>query len=116
MVLNADDNLVRTIFYGRLERILECQLNGDRIWGDFKEKLYLLAVITPCLTHGLDATQELTVYSKMTTAVVTDLRAVQCVIGRIQVRNFWGIIDRSDKAVRTEFVSNTVDESDSEDE
>lgn len=112
MVLDADGDLIRTIFYGRLERILKCQLNEDKLWGDFKRKLYVLAVITPCITHGLDATRELTIYSKMTTAVVTDLCTVQCVIGRIQVNSLWGIIDQSDKAVRTEFVSNSDEESD----
>lgn len=55
-------------------------------------------------------------YSKMTTMIVTDLRAIQSVVGRVKMRNEWGIIDRSDKSVRTEFISNETEGSDGKEE
>ena len=55
-------------------------------------------------------------YSKMTTTIVTDLRAIQGVVGRVKMRNEWGIIDRSDKSVRTEFISNEIEESEDREE
>jgi len=48
--------------------------------------------------------------------IVTDLRAIQSVVGRVKMRNEWGIIDRSDKSVRTEFISNETEGSDGEEE
>ncbi len=36
--------------------------------------------------------------------VVTDLRNIECVIGRVYTRGEWGIIDRSGGLARTEFI------------
>lgn len=69
----------------------------------------LLAVITPCVTSGKDATKKLTTYSQTTTQVVTDLRTIPSVIGRVQTRNRWGLVDRSDETSRTEFIPSNMD-------
>jgi hypothetical protein len=67
-------------------------------------KVLLLAVITPCVTRGQDATKVVVKYSRTTTDVVTDLQAVECVVGRAFSRKGWGIIDRSGDFSRTEFI------------
>ena len=105
MVEDAKKDLVRTTFYGRLDRILQCELDNDANWRKFKNTLFLLAVITPCSTGGQDAVQGHVTYSYTTAQIVTDLRAVQCVVGRVKSRGCWGILDRSGNLARTEFIS-----------
>jgi len=62
-------------------------------------------MITPCSTGGQNAIQDYTIYSDTTTQIITDLRAVQYVVGRVKSRGSWGIIDRSGNFARTEFMS-----------
>jgi hypothetical protein len=109
--------MIRTIFYGKLERILEYEIPDARFWGVLRGKTRLLAVITPCVTKGKDATKQVTIYNDTSTQIVTDLQAVECVVGRVLTRNEWGIIDRSGDSTRTEFIpSNMYSFSLSEDE
>ena len=110
--------LVRTTFYGCLDRILECQLDDNNpIWSAFEHTFFLLAVITPCATEGQDAAQCHTTYSDTTAWIVTDLWTVQCVVGRVKSRGSWGIIDRSGDGVKTEFISTEdLDENEDKDE
>jgi len=62
-------------------------------------------VITPYKTDGKDATKVVTEYTLSTATIVTDLQAVQCVVGRVQRQKTWGIIDRSMDEAMPEFVS-----------
>lgn len=103
---------IRTVFYGELNYILECRLGNQQIWPqqDFRNQTRLLAVITPCNTKGKDATKQVVEYTTSTTRIVTDLLVVQCVVGRVQRGNKWGIIDRSGEQARTEFVMRVSDE------
>ena len=118
MVEDGKKNLVHTIFYGCLDCILECQLDGnDPIWSKFNETFLLLAVITLYSTRGQNAVQCYTTYSGTTAQIVADLRVVQCVVGRVKSRGSWGIIDRSRHLTRTEFISTEdQNEDDNEDE
>ncbi|KII89568.1 hypothetical protein PLICRDRAFT_84231, partial [Plicaturopsis crispa FD-325 SS-3] len=93
----------RQVFYGRLEKILVCRLSGDSIWGVFRNQERLLAVITPCQTRGMDATEVITKYTTYTTQVVTDLQTIGAAVGRIAHRGCWSIIDRSGGLARTVF-------------
>ena len=108
-VEDARHNLIRRIFYGRLDIILECDIPDKRFWGMLRGKKVLLAILKPCSTNGKDATQEVVTYTETTTEIVTDLRAVACVVGRIQTRDRWSIIDRSGDLVRTEFIESHDD-------
>jgi hypothetical protein len=100
--------MIRTIFYGRLERIVEYQIPDTKFWGILRGKTRLLAVITPCITNGRDATKCVTTYTDITTQIVTDLQAVECVVGRVKTRNRWGIVDRSSDSSRTEFIPSNI--------
>jgi hypothetical protein len=108
------------VLYGRVEKVIECQLPDDPAFGVFRKKLRLLAYITPCKTNGKDASQELTFYDTETAPIITDLATIRAVIGRVQTtggptgRKQWGIIDRSAALVRTSFEDEAV--SDDEDE
>jgi len=116
MIEDARKELVCTIFYGCIDRILECQLDGhNKIWSKFKDTFFLLAIITPCSTGGQNAIQDYTIYSDTTTQIVTNLWAVQCVVGRVKSRGSWGIIDRSGNFARMEFMS-AGDQGESEEE
>jgi hypothetical protein len=106
-VEDGEGEVSREIFYGKLELILECDIPDKKIWGKYLwGTMILLAVITPCITIGKDAAKEsrLTTYQHTTTQIVTDLRAISAVVGRVQTRNRWGIVDRSQDSSRTEFI------------
>lgn len=101
---------MRETFYGQLDLILEFNVPNHKFWGpELRGKTVLLAVITPCVTLGKDATKEVTTYTQTTTQVVTDLRAISSVIGRVWTRNRWGIVDRSEEGSRTEFVPSNME-------
>ncbi|KAH9847551.1 hypothetical protein C2E23DRAFT_943117 [Lenzites betulinus] len=100
----------RTVNYGELQTILECSFTPDPRWKYLGGTTLLLALITPVQTHGIDATSEPVVYKDRLASVVVDLRTVQAVVGRIQSRNTWGIVDRSNGLARTLFTSNEAAE------
>ena len=82
----------------------------QQFWGlQFRGKTVLLVIITPCVTLGKDATKTLTTYSQTMTQIVTDLRTISSVIGRVWTRNRWGIIDRSEETSRTEFIPSNME-------
>ena len=93
-----------------------CKLPDDPLWGNFKNSTRLLAVITPCVTQGKDATEELVFYSKTTTQIVTDLQTISGVVGRAKKRGMWGIIDRSNSMVHPVFVEEGINIDGNEDE
>ena len=108
--MDADNNNIREIFYGRLDLILEFDIPNSDFWTpEFRGMTVLLAVITPCITLGKDATKEVTTYTQTTTQIVTDLRAISAVIGRVWTRNRWGIVDRSEETSRTEFIPSNME-------
>ena len=78
---------------------------------------WLLALVTPCNTGGRDAIQELTTYSSQAASVITDVRSIRAVIGRVHCsRTAWTIIDRSSAISHAAFVVDGVDDSDDDDE
>jgi hypothetical protein len=101
---------IRQIFYGQLDCILDLELPASRILNLAEPTRFLLAVVIPCSTGGRDATCEVTTYSGTTTPIAIDLRTVECVVGRVQRGNEWGIIDRSGDFARTVFVDPVDDE------
>src|SRR5271156_1683850 len=82
-VEDAQHKLIRQIFYGRLDLILECELEDIKFWGMLRGKRLLLALLTPSSTNDQDATKKVVTYVETTTQIVTDLQAVSCVVGRI---------------------------------
>ena len=99
----------RTVFYGKLCYILVCYLSNKPSWRTLKGTTRLLAAIQPCDIQlqgkARDATKSIVFYSNYSTMVVVDLAAVTCVVGRVQSRKKWYILDRSGGLVQTSFVS-----------
>jgi hypothetical protein len=89
---------VNTIGYGVLEKILLCDLDGEGLWGNLGNTSHLLAVITPWRTNGEDAALETLIFKHTLTPIVTDLRNVRGVVGRVESQGQWGIIDRNTAA------------------
>lgn len=99
-----------------MEDILVCSLPDTNFWGsELRGTTRLLALITPCVTGGKDAGLELTLYHRTTTAIITDLRVISAVVGRVETCGKWGIIDRSGEDIQAEFFG-SVDESESEED
>ena len=81
--------------YGQLERILVCSLGDERIWGDSRNSMLLLALVRPVKSDGEDAALTTVIFSQYLAPVITDLRNVKAVVGRVETRRRWGIVDRS---------------------
>jgi hypothetical protein len=77
---------------------------------------WLLALVTPCNTGGRNAIQELTTYSSQAASVITDVRSIRAVVGRVHSRTAWTIIDRSSEISHAAFVVDGVDDSDDDDD
>lgn len=110
------------MLYGRVEKVMQCQLPDDPVFGQFSGKLRLLAYITPCKTDGKDATKESVFYDTKTAPIITDLATVRAVIGRAKTTNrpsttkHWGIIDRSNNFAKTNFGEDESSDEDDEPE
>jgi hypothetical protein len=85
---------VLTINYGVLDRILVCSMGNESVWGNLRGTTHLLAVITPWRTNGQDAALETVFFKHTLVPIVTDLRNVCAVVGRVESRGEWGIVDR----------------------
>jgi hypothetical protein len=95
--------LNRTVFYGHLEYILECMLEPHARLPLQEPTLFLLALVSRCITNGHDAALECVSYEKVESSTqFIDLMSIQAVVGRFRVATDrhrgptrWGIIDRS---------------------
>jgi hypothetical protein len=95
---------VVTVNYGVVEKFLMCALGDERVWGSFRNTTQLLAVITPFKTKGEDAAMRLTHYKDTATSIVTDIRNIKRLAGRVESRGEWGIVDRSNDLAHGTFV------------
>jgi len=86
--------VICSVGYGLLEMMLVCALPDIPVFGVLRGRLQLLVVIQPCQTSGKDATRKLTYYKGILSPFVTDIVNVKAIVGRIQTRGKWGIVDR----------------------
>lgn len=102
--------------YGQLTEILVCKIpnNNHNLWGKLTGSLRLLAVITPYRTGGKDAALEIVQQFQPMAPIVADIQSVMAVVGRVQTRDRWYLIDRTGGMVRPEFIPG--DEEEEEDE
>lgn len=87
-----NNNIVQYVGYGKLEKVIICQLPNHDFFQGHKDKTLLLALVTPLQTNGQDATKKLTSYTQKLASIIMDLRSVKGLIGRVQVKNHWWII------------------------
>ena len=70
----------------------------------------------PVKTEGEDASSTTIHFSKFLAPIITDLHNVKAVIGRVETRNRWGIIDRSMESAKTAFTADERDFMDQHDD
>ena len=75
----------------------------EPVWGSLRGTTQLLAEITPWRTEGEDAALCTVFYERELARVITDLSNVRGVVGRVESRGRWGIVDRSMRMVRATF-------------
>ena len=92
------------MFYGQLKYVLELQLLHFEDIEIPRKQHYLLGFVEPCITNGKDVTRELTMYTRMSTAIFIDIRTIGSMVCRVKRHNEWGIVDRSDELAQTVFV------------
>lgn len=70
--------MIRTIFYERLERVVQCETPDAAFWRTLRNRTELLALITPCDLMGArrDETKGVVKYRLSLTPIITDLRTV----------------------------------------
>jgi hypothetical protein len=85
---------VNVIGYGQLDKILICEIGEHKIYRFLRNTTLILALITPCNTDGTDASISLVGYKEFVAPVVTDVRNIKAVVGRVQTRGETFIIDR----------------------
>ena len=80
-----------------------CNLGGERVWDAQQGTTHLLAVIMPWRTTGQDAALETVFFKRTLAPIVTDLRNIRGVVGRVESRGQWGIVDRNTALIRVAF-------------
>ncbi|KAG6369283.1 hypothetical protein JVT61DRAFT_15494 [Boletus reticuloceps] len=93
------NNAVTVVQYGRLEKILEFETGSQNTWRGLKNTYQLLALISPCKTGGKDASHQVVEYKDMKESIITDIRNIKAVVGRVKSRGRWIIVDRSVETV-----------------
>lgn len=83
--------------YGRLDKILVCELGHQQCFKFLRNEVLILALIVPCKTNGQDASISIVAYKELRAPVVTDIRNIKAVVGRLLTRGENFIIDRTVK-------------------
>lgn len=95
--------IVKYLGYGDLEKILVVTLPTKAFFACFSGRTVALALVTPWNTDGKDATKENVYMSERRASIIMDVQSLQAVIGLIQTRGRWGIIDRSGESITATF-------------
>ncbi|KAH6897842.1 hypothetical protein BKA70DRAFT_1115872 [Coprinopsis sp. MPI-PUGE-AT-0042] len=85
--------------YGEMMAVLVCCLPDQPIFGKHRGSTNLLALVEPCNTDFKDARKEPTSYKQKLALVAIDVRNITAVIGRVQSRGKWWIVDRFDSGI-----------------
>ena len=95
--------IVKHLGYGDLEKILVITLPTKSFLTDFSGRTVVFALVTPWDTDGKDATKENLYMTQRRASVIMDARSLQAVIGLVETRGKWGIIDRTGESIMTTF-------------
>lgn len=85
----------RTVCYGQVEYYVHVTLPAEPCLKTGRDSTAILALVKLCKTSGEDASVTPVWYERMETVRAFDVATIDCVVGRVQVGNRWGIIDRS---------------------
>jgi len=81
-------------------------MGDESVWGDLRGTTRFLAVITPWRTEGQNAAEETVTFKHTLAVVVTDVRNIRGIVGRVESRGEWGIVDRGTGIIRVTFADN----------
>jgi len=81
----------------------------ESVWRELTGQIQILVLITPWRTKGEDAAWTVTHYKRELAPIVTDIRNIRGVVGRIQSQGKWGIVDRNTGFARGTFIDNDLD-------
>ncbi|KAH7911338.1 Transposase family tnp2-domain-containing protein, partial [Hygrophoropsis aurantiaca] len=95
---------IQDIKYGDLENIFIFHLPADPFFNNLSGQLQILALITPWDTEKTDAAKKTTYRKSKYAPIVTDLRNIKAVVGLVETRGRWGVIDRGLGMAATVFV------------
>ncbi|KAF9221683.1 hypothetical protein BS17DRAFT_844439 [Gyrodon lividus] len=95
--------VVRQISHGNLEKIVVLTLPTNDFFGNLSGRQLALALITPWDTQGNIASKDNMFLKSRRASIITDVRSLQAVIGLVETRNKWAIIDRVPETVATNF-------------
>ena len=96
-------NPVVHVSYGELEKIFVLTLPKDKFFKTLSGKLLVLALITPWDTEGKSGAEDNVYMTSRKASVVTDVRSLRAVVGLVETRKRWGIIDRAPETVQVQF-------------
>lgn len=100
--------------YGQLHYVLAITLEPFKVKDPKfhlnKSTTYLLALVTPIKTRGVDATEAFVSYKDrdIEPNCFIDAQSIECLVGRIKTRGSWWIVDRSKGVARTIFEDDPV--------
>jgi hypothetical protein len=99
---NTEPHFVPETFYGQLQHIFVIKMRAARQLGISNPGLLILGAILTC---NIEEHNDLDMhYYKMHGRTeVVDITTIQCLVGRIQDRGSWAIIDRSGNLARATF-------------
>lgn len=95
---------VTYVSYGDLEKIFVLTLSVNKLFKILSGKVLALALVTPWNTEGKLAAEEDIYMTSWKAKVVTEVQSLQAVVGLIEIRKRWGIIDRAPGIIQTQFV------------
>lgn len=95
--------LEKKTFYGQLLRIIVVDVPAITAIGAKPETL-VLGIIRTCTLDGSHSKLDIHYYTKQGALEVVDITTVQCVVGRIEDRRRWAIIDRSGTLSRAVYI------------
>lgn len=96
-------NPVVHIGYGELERVFILTLPIDKFFKTLSGKSLVLALIAPWDTEGKSAAADNVYMTSRKASVVTNVWSLQAVVGLVETRRRWGIIDRAPEIMQVQF-------------
>ncbi|KIK97904.1 hypothetical protein PAXRUDRAFT_807196 [Paxillus rubicundulus Ve08.2h10] len=116
VVFETCTGVITTVSYGDLEKIFVLTIPTDDFFAKLGGETIALALITPWDTAGKDATKENVYITSRKASIVTDVRSLKAVVGLVETRKRWGVIDRVLGAVAPSFAEGTGEEDESNDD
>lgn len=104
----SEGSVSRQTGYGDLEKILAFSVPAVPFFGTLRGKTVLLALVRPWDTDGKDASQENVFFKSRNAKIVMDIRSLVAVVGLVETRRRWGIIDRTPEIARITFADDSM--------